>query len=307
MEGILSKLASWGPFQEFLDQLGCNAKGFFKQLVSRILGKVGCFVAGTPVQIAIEATDLSPADRQSEPFSTTTKPIEQIKVGDLVISRDAATGQTSAKRVTATKVRTVYELVKVALADATGKVVETIEATPEHPFYVEGKGFTPAGRLAIGNSIVTRAGPTLSVKQLEREARPEGVTVYNFTVAGDHTYFVGLANGGIWVHNNCWTSPGGLIYETGSAEGNRWFHVLMHLASNAAKKAHHIFLATSESELIALLDEAWARRGIAVNGDPGAYIIDMGRVISTAGQRFIKIVVKPGTTKVISAYPVWGP
>ena len=33
---------------------------------------------------------------------------------------------------------------------------ETIETTGEHPFYVEGEGFTPAGRLAIGNAIVTR-------------------------------------------------------------------------------------------------------------------------------------------------------
>ena len=203
MEGILSKLASWGPFQEFLDQLGCNAKGFFKQLVSRILQKVGCFVAGTPVQIAIEMTDASPADRLSEPFSTTTKPIEQIKIGDSVVSRDAATGKTSAKRVTATKARTAYELVKVSLADAAGEVVETIQATPEHPFYVQGKGFTPAGRLAIGNSIVTRAGPALRVKELGREARPDGVTVYNLTVEDDHTYFVGRVNGGMWVHNIC--------------------------------------------------------------------------------------------------------
>ena len=32
---------------------------------------------------------------------------------------------------------------------------------------------------------------------------PHGVTVYNFEVDGDHTYFVGTANGGVWVHNNC--------------------------------------------------------------------------------------------------------
>ena len=32
---------------------------------------------------------------------------------------------------------------------------------------------------------------------------PHGVTVYNFEVEGDHTYFVGTANGGAWVHNDC--------------------------------------------------------------------------------------------------------
>ncbi len=31
-------------------------------------------------------------------------------------------------------------------------------STAEHPFYRESEGFTPAGLLALGNSIVTRAG-----------------------------------------------------------------------------------------------------------------------------------------------------
>jgi hypothetical protein len=31
-------------------------------------------------------------------------------------------------------------------------------------------------------------------------------TVYNLTVNKDHTYYVGKAHGGIWVHNTC---PGG--------------------------------------------------------------------------------------------------
>ena len=150
----------------------------------KILQKA-CFVAGTPISMA----------------DGSFKPIEQVKQGDMVASRNEATGETSVKRVTAVKVRTAHELVKISLVDTTGKIVETIEATPEHPFYVDGKGFTPAGQLAIGNSIATRVGPTLSVKELVREARPEGVTVYNFTVEDDHTYFVGKINGGLWVHN----------------------------------------------------------------------------------------------------------
>ena len=35
--------------------------------------------------------------------------------------------------------------------------------------------------------------------------RSEGYDVYNFVVEDDHTYFVGKANGGAWVHNvNCY-------------------------------------------------------------------------------------------------------
>jgi len=44
---------------------------------------------------------------------------------------------------------------------------EKIECTKEHPFYVEHKGFTPAGELGIGTSIVTRAGPVVKLTHVE--------------------------------------------------------------------------------------------------------------------------------------------
>jgi hypothetical protein len=53
----------------------------------------------------------------------------------------------------------VDRVLSVALADAkTGKILEHVTATRNHPFFVSGKGWVPAGALAIGNSIVTRAG-----------------------------------------------------------------------------------------------------------------------------------------------------
>jgi hypothetical protein len=39
------------------------------------------------------------------------------------------------------------------------------------------------------------------VKSSRRAAHPEGVAVYNFEVEDDHTYFIGNAQGGTWVHN----------------------------------------------------------------------------------------------------------
>jgi hypothetical protein len=76
---------------------------------------------------------------------------------------------------------------------------------------VDGKGWLPAGGLAIGNSIVTRAGPRLFVKSIQWNRRAEGYAVYNFEVEAlsgkeadgrnTHSYFVGKASGGAWVHN----------------------------------------------------------------------------------------------------------
>ncbi|HVK03441.1 MAG TPA: polymorphic toxin-type HINT domain-containing protein [Armatimonadaceae bacterium] len=92
-----------------------------------------------------------------------------------------------------------------ALADpTTGKVAETITATSEHPFFVEGRGWVELGQVGIGSEIVTRAGPkNLVVQSVSRSRHSEGVAVYNFEVEGTHTYFVGNARGGAWVHNTC--------------------------------------------------------------------------------------------------------
>jgi hypothetical protein len=78
---------------------------------------------------------------------------------------------------------------------------QTVVASPEHPFYVSGKGFVAAASLGVGTQIVTRAGPTLTVTGVEEEHRDGGYPVYNFVVPGDHTYFVGSLQGGAWVHN----------------------------------------------------------------------------------------------------------
>jgi hypothetical protein len=92
--------------------------------------------------------------------------------------------------------REVGETLVLILADG-----ERIETTANHPFYIEGRGFVPAGHLGIGTLIVTRAGPSLKVVKAERKV---GRTkVYNLEVEDFHTYFVGKGEGGIWVHNQC--------------------------------------------------------------------------------------------------------
>ena len=118
------------------------------------------------------------------------------------------TGQTEARRIVSVSHSHTDCLLAITLCDAmTGQPVETLEATRQHPFYVEGKGFVAATALGIGNAIVTRAGPSLVVGKLAWERRAEGYDVYNLIVEGDHTYFVG-DSGGVWVHNG----PGDCVY-----------------------------------------------------------------------------------------------
>ncbi|HLJ56358.1 MAG TPA: polymorphic toxin-type HINT domain-containing protein, partial [Chthonomonadaceae bacterium] len=167
-------------------------------ILARLCDGPGCFVAGTPVQTIVRGEDGR--------FHLLVKPIEKVHQGNLVLARDEKTGRTQVRRVLRTTVRHVDKVLAVALADAkTHKVVERITATREHPFYVRGKGFTPAGGLAVGNAIVTRAGPRLVVQSVTWRRRAEGYTVHNFVVEDDHSYFVGTHGGGAWVHNPpCW-------------------------------------------------------------------------------------------------------
>jgi hypothetical protein len=100
-----------------------------------------------------------------------------------------------------------------------------------------------------------------------------------------------------------WTTPEGLVYGPGSAQGNRVKHVLEHTIPNAKKPLHTLF-NVDRNQVLGLVDEAWAKRGTPLPNDPGAYVIPMGRVIGQAGETSIKIVVRPGTSTVITAYPV---
>ena len=78
-----------------------------------------------------------------------------------------------------------------------GEGSEEIITTDEHPFYVEGKGFTPAAKLTLGD-VVRLAGDRLSVVgNFKRNFN--GQLAYNLSVLNDHTYFVGQSRA--WVHN----------------------------------------------------------------------------------------------------------
>jgi len=138
----------------------------------------------------------------------TTKPIDQVQVGDQVLSRDPDTGQDGVNTVTGTISRPADTLVTLALVDPSTHKTSTMTCTPGHPVYVEGKGWIEAGDLVAGNAIVTRTGSALTVASLQWQRDETGnhpFTVYNLTVEEDHTYFTGGLDGGLWVHNCAWS------------------------------------------------------------------------------------------------------
>ena len=107
-------------------------------------------------------------------------------------AKDESSGEVALKRIAQT-----FERVAPSTLALTFSNGETIETTVEHPFYVQDRGFVPAGLVALGNSIVTRAGPSLQVTAVEKHSSPQ--RVYNFEVEDYHSYFVGESS--LWVHN----------------------------------------------------------------------------------------------------------
>jgi hypothetical protein len=76
---------------------------------------------------------------------------------------------------------------------------EWLETTPEHPFYIEGKGWVAAGDLLPGDKVRKADGSSGVIETVEIVQRQK--LMYNLTVEQAHTFFVGQQR---WlVHNTC--------------------------------------------------------------------------------------------------------
>ncbi|HBP18365.1 MAG TPA: hypothetical protein DEA08_11320 [Planctomycetes bacterium] len=193
--------------------------------VSKAMGPLeNCFLAGTPIDTA---------DGEA--------PVEEIKEGDFVYSRNQATGEVGLKRVVRVFRNTTDKVVVLRVKkvdpsakpvprvrgrgeirsqeargggedDAEGGATElpdegaetlVIECTPGHPFAVRGRDWVFAGALARGDLLYGRRGEVLRVESVQLETRQ--ARTYNFEVQDWHTYFAQ----GAWVHNTSKNCGGG--------------------------------------------------------------------------------------------------
>ena len=154
------------------------------------VSRYGCFTADTPVLMA----------------DGTTKPIGQVAVGERVVSHDPVTGEDVEAEVEATHVH--HDVPTLEITTTAG----TITTTSTHPFYVQGRGWTPAADLRRGDRLKTPdnttspdttddtarttgadAGPTgdgEAVAVLTIQPTGRTTTVHNLTVRNTHNYHV---------------------------------------------------------------------------------------------------------------------
>jgi hypothetical protein len=96
-------------------------------------------------------------------------------------------------RISATLVGSADSIVVIQLDQ------EKIECTPFHPFYVLGRGWTEAGKLAAGDLLVSADGEPVPVLDCMTKHLSHPINVYNISVEGCQTYFVGKMR--VLVHN----------------------------------------------------------------------------------------------------------
>ena len=153
-------------------------------VASGIIKPTACFVEGTLI---------SAVGNNNQQVKV---PIENVVVGVDVFSYNESTGIVSTNKVVEVFSKQVYETVEL-LVDG-----EIITTTYEHPFYVpEYLGWVCAGELKEGDAILTIDNELAYVDGIGIIKHQEPVTVYNFSVENDHTYFVGASS--ILVHNKC--------------------------------------------------------------------------------------------------------
>jgi hypothetical protein len=126
---------------------------------------------------------------------------------------------------------------------------QVIETTDSHPFWVvseSGSRYVDAKDLQVGNIFIGANGELTTLTVTNRVGYPDGITVYNFTVADNHNYFVvasleAYENGAsvVLVHNADYhSSIKGNPFSGADAPANAFKHletyhgIPAHIASN---------------------------------------------------------------------------
>jgi RHS repeat-associated protein len=130
----------------------------------------------------------------------TTKPIEDVALGDMVAVTDPETGETTIREVAGTIVtEDDKHFVDLTVTGDSG-TPEALIATTTHPFWVVSEGeWIEAGELRPGMTLRTPAGDTVEVtgtRHFDKRQR-----THDLTITGIHTYYVLAGATPVLAHN----------------------------------------------------------------------------------------------------------
>ncbi|MFJ7074682.1 ricin-type beta-trefoil lectin domain protein [Streptomyces sp. NPDC098781] len=145
--------------------------------------RVNSFLADTPVLMA----------------DGTRRPIGSVREGDMVLATDPDTGAHAARPVTDTFRHGTRRLVDISFADG-----NVLTSTAGHRVYLAGRGWTFVADLRTGDRLRGPDGASRVVSALRDRSGLAPTTVYDLTVDGLHTFYVGTAGAparDVLVHN----------------------------------------------------------------------------------------------------------
>ncbi|GAA0232729.1 RICIN domain-containing protein [Saccharothrix mutabilis subsp. mutabilis] len=125
-----------------------------------------------------------------------TLPIAEVEVGDLVVATDPVTGEVRVEPV----VDVVVGHGDKHLVQFTAEGGGPVTATANHPVWVDGRGWTAAADIGIGDRVLLPGGGTASVRHV-KDLGTSRETVYNLNVSGPHTFSVVAGAVAVLVHN----------------------------------------------------------------------------------------------------------
>ncbi|MFI7438334.1 LamG-like jellyroll fold domain-containing protein [Nonomuraea indica] len=257
----------------------------------------------------------------------TSKPIEHVRIGDLVVATDPTKGRTEARPVTALIAsQGVKELVKISVDtdESPGSASAAITATSNHPFWIPDlRLWVRAGQLQRGMWLQTSAGAYVQVTAIQKWTAAQ--RVHNLTVEELHTYHVLADNLAILVHNVGPNNPGpgpDIIWRNDSRppeviarEGFQPWGTSDDLEAYTRKeKAGSIYVGFFKSEKKAKVWHLDEPRWVYAVRNPGGGI-DVNRALGWryrvfgfgASEKEIAIPGGVGADHIISARPVhWG-
>lgn len=124
-----------------------------------------------------------------------TKPIEEIEVGDWVWAADPETGEQGPRQVTDLIVGEGHKDLVDIVIDG-----DLVTATNGHPFWVDDLGrWVDAEDVESEDLLLLADGSTAEVDRVSKRSAVQ--RVHNLTVEGIHTYFVVVGDDEVLVHN----------------------------------------------------------------------------------------------------------
>lgn len=208
-------------------------------LLTGVIKPSACFVAGTSIAMSYNIV----------------KSIESICIGDYVLSYNEKDGSISPQKVIDTFSKQVYQTVGLTISG------EYIETTYNHPFYSPIYNcWVEAGVLSAGDYVVDSNGNCQVVQEVIINNYDNPVTVYNFTVENNHTYYVGEEE--ILVHNECTT----LQSQRNKAVAQAWEKEKQAIRDGTSK---YNWTAAQKKKILS------AKWGKGLKGYDGCHIVDV--------------------------------